>query len=95
MIEIKAGYLIELKEDYETESKFYIVIELTDGLNLFEIEKYYDETLQLCHKISIWFCNVISLKHYDVLNVYGLCNNGRLTDIGNRELLWENVEVLA
>ena len=45
--------------------------------------------------ISKWFCNVISLKHYDVLNVYGLCNNGRLTDIGNRELLWENMEVLA
>jgi len=88
MRKIKAGYLLEMNHSY------FITIPLQNGLNLFEIESYYED-YKMCFKISTWLCNVNELKENEVLKIYGLCDCGRLTDIRNRKLLWENTEVLA
>lgn len=100
MIEIKAGYLLEMNPNLYgcgNLPSYFIVIPLQNGLNLFGIEQYYDENLsdKMCFKIDKWQCNIKELKEIDVLKIYGLCNCGRLTDIKNRELLWENEEVFA
>ena len=98
MIEIKAGYLLEMNPNLYgcgDIPSYFIIIPLKNGLNLFGIEQYYDENSKMCFKIDQWQCNIKELKEIDVLKIYGLCNCGRLTDIRNRELLWENMEVLA
>ena len=98
MIEIKAGYLLEMNTNlYGSENipSYFISIPLQDGLNLFRIEQYYDKNLKMCFKIDQWLCNIKELKEIEVLKIYGLCDCGRLTDIKNRELLWDITEVLA
>ena len=98
MIEIKAGFLLEMNPNLYGDGShpsYFMVVPLQNGLNLFGIEQYYDENLKMCFKIDQWQCNIKELKEIEVLKIYGLCDCGRLTDIRNRELLWENMEVLA
>ena len=103
MIEIKSGYLLKLNKKYygivlkdgKIQPEYAIVIPLIDGLNYFVIESYYDENLQLCHKLTDWLGGLNDLTEKDIYRIYDLSSCGRLMDIRNRELLWENSEVFA
>ena len=101
MLEVKSGYLIEMShvgygaektKEHDFIPTFCLAIPSDDDIMLIQIESYYDETCQLCHKLSDWVCDASNIKKSYIHKIYGRSNCGRLMDIRNRKLLYENLE---